>query len=552
METINFTNITNIINIKNIRKLKQKHIFIKNIFYIKLLVYFEDLEFIKYMNLKSNCFLWTVYILDCLIKSKCSNKFIDLYIEFYYIKHNLSKRLKHIIKLTRWNDIIDKSKIVKKFSFYEKEKYAELSIRSGISPTILLINKISSVDHLLDLSIKYNRWDCLIDMYLSKYISKDILVIHLPKCIKYFEFNLEKPRKKINRLISVCEKTPELANSGNFLLELMCCMFTIYNKNLHYYLVRLSTIVTNFFKTELYHVILSNQKVCDKFIETSNDFYSDFSIESIINSHIFGTNFKTNIYPIYKTNITNSFIVCTSKTSIPENTLIYLINNFKLETIHIQTIFKHLNPEYDHLVDLLKKPHYINMKNYLIDMQGSAYPEIKCAFFKYFIKYKLLSPNEIRHFILDNINSFKHWNIRKFVRNFEDEYVMHLKSNILVSSNCLWVLYYYYKIVNDEIITAVFDHIFKKNEQTYIYYDIIEGSIISGYSLRKIQNIFIKYFEQIKINFKDNWVIAEIFEYIFITNVYLDADDSLIKLLETNKRLFEKSLWKKISSTYKV
>jgi len=547
METINFT------NIKNIRKLKKTPIiFVKNIFYIKLLVYFEDLEFIKYMNLKFNSFLWTVYILNCLIESKCSNKFLDQYIECYYTKHNLSQRLTQIIKLS-WNNSVKNTKIIKRLSFYEKDKYADLSIKSGISPTVLLINKISSIDHLLYLSIKYNRWDCLIDMYLSKYINKDILVTHLPKCVRYFKFNLDKTRKKIYRLISVCEEIPELCNSGNFLLDLLGCIFTVYNKNCNYHLIRLSTILTNFFKTELSHIILSNQKLCDKFIEATNNFYSDFSIESIVSYNL---KFKLNIpeLTIYKTNITNSFIrsTCTSKFSIPEKTLIYLINNFKLDSIHIQTIFQHLDPEYDHLVNLLKKNHYIQIKNYLIDMQGSACPEIKCVFFKHFIKYKLLTPNEIKYFILDNINTFKYCNIKKFIKNFEEEYIFNLKSNILVSSNCLWILYNYYKNINDEIIRGVFEHIFKNNDQTYILYDIIESSIASGHSLRKIQDIFIEYFGKINFNFKDNWVLLEIFECIFITNVYLGPLDSLIHLLQTNKRFFENSFWKKITSIYKV
>jgi hypothetical protein len=94
--------------------------------------------------------------------------------------------------------------------------------------------------------------------------------------------------------------------------------------------------------------------------------------------------------------------------------------------------------------------------------------------------------------------------------------------------------------------------IFKKNQQTYIFYDIIEGSITSGYSLRKIQDIFIEYFGQINFNFKQNWVLLEIFEYIFIINVYLGPLDPLIKLFQTNKRFFEKSFWKRIISIYKV
>ena len=274
-----------LINISNIKRLyvlkEDPKIFIKNIFYIKLLVYFEDIKFIEYMDIKSNCFLWIFNILYCLIQSKCSKKFIDKYVELYYINQNLQQRLKQINKIFTTSNNIKFIQLVKRLSFYEKDKYTRLSIEFGLSPINLLINKISNIDRILDLTLKYNRWDCLIDMYLSKYININILIKHLPKCIKFSNNQLIKPGKKINRLICTCEKIPELINSEKFLLELFGNILSVYNKKLKYHFIKLGTYVSRFFNSKLDDIILSNQKLCEKFIFTTSNLENENFIKSM-------------------------------------------------------------------------------------------------------------------------------------------------------------------------------------------------------------------------------------------------------------------------------
>lgn len=546
MDTISFSYIYNVWALKY-----NKKNFTKNIFYIKLLVYFKDLHFIQYIDLSTYDILWVKSIIYCLIECKCPDTLIDTFIENYYFKFNLNKRLNQI------SDNIENINFVKRLSFYEKKKYADIYIRFGDSPTVLLVNKISCVNHLVNLSVKYNRWDCLINMYLSKYIGQDLLLAHLPKTVKYFGtdcfYDLKINGKKLHRLIETYEQIPELSNSKVFLLDLIGLIVSIYDKKFNYHFDKLSIIASNFFKTDMYNIIFSNDKLCKKIIECPGD-TSVLSISQFI-TKLFDEK-KINIISEYKTNIAKGFVSGTRKIfySVTQETVIFLIKKFKLEAQHIQYIFANLNKHDDHLLCILKKSDFIQMKNYLIDSQGSADPDIKCEFFKYFIKYKLLTPNEIKFFILDNIQGLNYCLVKKFVKEFEPEYIQVLLANMYVSEKCLWTLSYYYKsyVSKDLIIEACVKNIIHKNEDSYVNLGIIDKMTSKEYPIKKIQELIINSLDVMTTNKKYDWCFMDLLKIYFINNKYFEPYDKLINIINSKKHLFPYGSWKELINLYKV
>ena len=77
---------------------KDKLIVFKNIFYIKLLGYFEDIDFLQRIetNNKINKFEWYFLVLMVLGISKCSDQFVNKFINEYYNTFPLKQRLRII------------------------------------------------------------------------------------------------------------------------------------------------------------------------------------------------------------------------------------------------------------------------------------------------------------------------------------------------------------------------------------------------------------------------------------------------------------------------
>jgi hypothetical protein len=192
------------------------------------------------------------------------------------------------------------------------------------------------------------------------------------------------------------------------------------------------------------------------------------------------------------------------------------------------------------------------MKKYLIDSNRYINHELKDNFFHKFIKYKLLTPNEIKYYILDNVQ-YLHLNpsvVNKYIKNFELEYIDALKDNITTSEKCIFILLSNYKFVSHDTIDSTFKLLIKKNDYSYIYYNIIKESI-QKYPIKQIQNIFITNLTNYSVQ-RTNWILNDLFKLCFIENTYHEPNQILYNYLISNKSNFTKNIFIKYTNLYKV
>lgn len=532
-------------------------IYSKNIFYIILLINFEDLDFFEYINLSNYRLEWIVHILVCLGLSKCSDKFVNKFIHQIYLMEPLNKRINKIESI--WYDISPKPykplivKLISKLSFYEKKKFIQICFADKFSPTQLIINNIGTYEEFESLAIKNNCWEWIIDLFNSKYINIDKLINILQKIISRSRpENTFELKSKINQLINLSIRTLELSESYEYNINLLGYLILIYDHWLKIpfcdFLDHLAT--THFLdKIQILKTILSNTKLIDKLISTLSEDHNCI-MKEIIGLFVPNTNLYKYIDASDKENITNSFIKFSLNKYIHGYAFQYLIKTFKLGLDNIQTIFTYIGTKNIDIIFMLRKKHFIHMKNYLIDLNGHTIPDLKPEFFKMFNKYKLLTPNEIKQYILTNISHFNYWQIKKYIKLFEKEYIDALTENITRCEKCLFILSDIYKYVNYETINNTFKLLLEKNDISFLYYNIIT-SAIKKYPIKQIQNMFISHLEN-HPNIISNWIVLDVFDLCFISNSYDHVSSVLTNFIIKNKVSFDKETFIKYTNLYKV
>ncbi len=167
--------------IQNYFKNKNKLTIYKNIFYIKLLGYFEDMSFVQYLNFNGQIskFEWYFLVLLVLFISKCSDQFVDKFINEYYNIFPLKQRLENIRRFNFSALNANISKVIKsidKLSFYEQKEFVKRYLNKNGSPTQLIICRLVSSEEMIKYMCEKECFNCAINLYNSKYISNDMFL----------------------------------------------------------------------------------------------------------------------------------------------------------------------------------------------------------------------------------------------------------------------------------------------------------------------------------------------------------------------------------------
>ncbi len=471
----------------------------KNIFYIKLLGYFEDNDFIQYINFKKESKLkWYFLILIVLFISKCSDNFINKFINEYYLLFPLDERIQVLNSLDYYlmraysSSVI---KLIKKLSFYEQKQFIKKWLKKECSPTDLIINKLVSLNDIIEYINKNESLVCAINLYKSKYIDKKIVVQLINKT---FESNISfnTNHKEWIQLI-------DISSDINFKLNLI--VLNLLNcHSLYPFKKMIGKMPVN-----TINLIVSNKKLCYRFINSLLEFYDDDRMISIIK--IIGKKLNPTIEQ--KEVIIDSLIKIYNNTSYDEKFSCF-IKFFKLTPEDVKVIFKNISSNI--CTDGIIRSYFVYLKEFVIDPNEYFNSELRVDLFKKLIKFKLLDQTEIKNFILDNAEHFKYYYIRKYIKNFKQDYYEALVTN-KYTPNSLWILHFKFKISNLEMVEKIFETL-KTDEQDWVSYDLIK-SLIKKFSLEKIQNVFLKILEQLTTKKHSlSWLFIDILRLCLIEN----------------------------------
>jgi len=515
-------------------KNKNKLTIYKNIFYIKLLGYFEDIDFLQWINIdkQANKFEWYFLVLIVLGISKCSDQFINKFINEYYITFPLKQRL---VLIANFNysllgvNIYRIIKLISKLSFYEQKHFIKIRLDRDFTPTQLIIYKLTTIDEIVKYMNEKDSLSCALNLYNSKYIDKNIF---LKIANKTFVSN-KSYVCKIKTWLQLIDISLEIDYQLNLLVFILLNCDTLYPFK----------ILIKKMPSNSLDMIMLNKTLCEKFIRSLLEFYDINRSKSIIK--IMGKKINPTIEQ--KNIIINCLIKILNKFSA-EDLFVYLIKIFKLVPQDVDIILKNLsNLSILSILSISKltKSYLIHLKDCLIDKNEYFYPELRIELFKRFIKFKLVNENEIRHFILDNVLYLKYYQIKKYIKNFKQDYFEALVTNTNTNTNTiilnsLWILHFKFNVTNFELVEKTFS-ILKSDEQDWVIYDLI-NSLIKKFNLEKIQNVFLQILEQ--FNYKKcllSWLFTDILRLCLIDNkiekITKEKKDMLNKFLNFYKNL---------------
>jgi hypothetical protein len=479
---------------------KDKLIVFKNIFYIKLLGYFEDIDFLQRIetNNKINKFEWYFLVLMVLGISKCSDQFINKFINEYYIIYPLKQRL---LMLSNFDFYLLSSnfpriiKLIKKLSFYEQEKFIKIQLKNNLSPTQLIICKLITREQIIKYINEKQSLSCAINLYNSKYIDKNMV---LEIANKSFASN-----KSCVYEIKTWLQLIDIFQDIDFQLNLF--VFNLLNC---YSLYPIKKLIEKMPSNTL-NMIISNKKLCEKFIKSLVEFYDISRVKSIIK--LMGK--KINPTLEQKNILIHSLIKTFNKFSCEES-FVYFIKIFKLTPEDVEIILKNVSNLY--IVDI-GKVYLVHLKQCIIDRNEYFNPELKVDLFKKFIRFKLVNENEIRYFILDNTQYLKYYYIKKYIKNFKNDYYQALTDNSSNTPNSLWILHFKFKVTNLELIEKVFSTI-KPDEQDWVIYDLL-SSLIKKFDLNKIHDVFLELLKRFSIKkYVISWLFNDILSLCLVDN----------------------------------
>lgn len=508
------------------KKIDTKLIIYKNTFYIKLLGYFEDMDFFQYLKFTKQVtkFEWYFIVLIILSISKCSDQFVNKFINEYYNTFPLKQRLR-IIKSFNYEllgaNIPQVIKLFNKLSFYEKEKFISIWLKKNYSPTQLIVCRLVTPDQMIKYMNEKYCLCCAINLYNSKYIDINTLLEIANKAFKSNEYyNLN--TKTWLQLASICLDINYQLNLLTF--NLTNC-FSLYPFKKLVKLLPSNTL----------SIIISNEKLCVQFIESLVEYYDLDRTKEIIKF------MGKKINPTFeqKEILIHSLIKGLNKYTV-DDIFVYLIKIFKLEPKDVGIILQNIEFDIHDFVHKLDKPYIVYLKEYIIDSNKYLNRTFKFDLFKKFIRYKLLNDNEIKYFILDNAHYLKYYQVKKYIKNFKQEYIQSLLNNTN-TANSLWILHLKFNITNQELVENVFAMI-KPNEQDWIIYDILK-SLLEKINKENIQNIFLEKLKEFSVKrYRLSWLFSDILRLCLITNpinlLTSEKEDILTKFVHIYKRSY--------------
>jgi len=338
---------------------------------------------------------------------------------------------------------------------------------------------------------------CAVNLYNSKYINKDTV---LKIANKIFVSN-----RCYLTSTKIWLQLVDLSSDINYRLNLL-----VLNLSGCHYLYPFKKLVEKM-PPNILNMIMSNKKLCEKFIKSLVDFYDIARTKNIIK--IIGKKINPTLE---QKNILIDSLIKTFNRFTCEDSFVYFINIFKLTPEDIEIILKNVSDLY---IGGLGKVYLVHLKNCIIDKNEYFNPEVRVELFKGFLKFKLVNENEIRHFILDNAPYFKYYYVKKYIKNFKQDYYEALISNTnQIVPNSLWILHFKFKITNLELVENVFSTI-KSHEQDWVVYDLLK-SLIKKFNLEKIQTIFLELLKQfICKKCLLSWLFNDILSLCLVENI---------------------------------
>ncbi len=482
------------------KPLSNKLVIFKNIFYIKLLAYFEDMDFLQYLQyLDCDSLQWNFFLLITLFVSKCSDQFVNKFINEQYSTFPLKQRLGMIGRLNfvalgaNTQNVI---KSIKKLSFYEQKEFIKNYLNNDKSPTQLIVCRLVTPEEMIKYMFDSNSLFCAINLYVSKYIDIATFLQIANKAFESNEWDIDNYPKIWLQLGNVCSDT-------NYLLKLI-----VFNLSNCYSLYPFKKLMEKMPSNAL-ELIISNKKLCGYFFKSLISYYDLDRTKSIID--IFGK--KINPTPEQKNILIDCFVKYFYRFS-GDDLFVYLIKIFNLTQQEIKIVLQNSSSI---CTGGLGKKLFIYLKESVIDLNEPYYSDTKIELFKKFVKLKLLNENEIKYFILDNVCDLKYYQISKYIKNFKQEYFETLCNTTTHTINSLWILHFKFNVTSLDLVEKIFLTI-KPDDQDWLCYDLIE-SLIKKFNLEVIQNIFLELLDRFSVKkFSLGWIFNDILRHCLIDN----------------------------------